>query len=372
MDDWDWSDYEDAFGIGSNEPDLVTNPWWTFAEPDADGGMGVQYGGIDVPQSYLDLVEQFESLSPEQSNDYFAYALSLPEDLSDEEYTRLMNERFDTYGTTPDHAGAATGGGETPDHAGAATGSGSGETPDHAGAATDPGTTPDHAGAATGSQQTGNQQTGNQQTGNQQSSNTQPKPAPTGLGKILADAGLLKDGKVNPLVGLGLSALTRKLGGSSAQSRPVGYQGGIPNYVATRSQIAPTAPVIAGVTPPVATGADRRPGSGGRSYFTDVQYAPKPVTAAGGGLMGMARGRYLAGHTDGMADKIPANIDGRQEARLSHGEFVVPADVVSHLGNGNSEAGAKQLYSMMDRIRKARTGTTQQGRQINPNKYTPA
>jgi hypothetical protein len=86
----------------------------------------------------------------------------------------------------------------------------------------------------------------------------------------------------------------------------------------------------------------------------------------------MARGRYLAGGTDGMADKIPANIDGKQEARLSHGEFVIPADVVSHLGNGNSEAGAQQLYGMMDRIRKARTGTTKQGRQINPNKFLPA
>ena len=73
-----------------------------------------------------------------------------------------------------------------------------------------------------------------------------------------------------------------------------------------------------------------------------------------------------------MADRVPASIDGVQEARLSDGEFVVPADVVSHLGNGNSNAGAKQLYDMMDRIRMARTGTERQGKQINPNKYTPA
>jgi hypothetical protein len=65
----------------------------------------------------------------------------------------------------------------------------------------------------------------------------------------------------------------------------------------------------------------------------------------------------------------PANIEGKQPARLSHGEFVVPADVVSHLGTGNSEAGAERLYSMMDRIRKARTGTTKQGKQINPDKF---
>jgi hypothetical protein len=97
-----------------------------------------------------------------------------------------------------------------------------------------------------------------------------------------------------------------------------------------------------------------------------------PITAARGGLMNLARGRYLNGDSDGMADKIPATIEDKQPARLSHGEFVVPADVVSHLGNGNSEAGAQRLYSMMDKIRKARTGTTKQGKQINPNKYLPA
>jgi hypothetical protein len=73
-----------------------------------------------------------------------------------------------------------------------------------------------------------------------------------------------------------------------------------------------------------------------------------------------------------MADKIKTNIDGKQPARLSHGEFVIPADVVSHLGNGNSDAGADVLYDMMAKIRKARTGTTKQGKQINPRKYTPA
>jgi hypothetical protein len=98
---------------------------------------------------------------------------------------------------------------------------------------------------------------------------------------------------------------------------------------------------------------------------------PNVITAAQGGLMNLAKGRYLNGSTDGMADKIPANIEGTQPAALSHGEFVIPADVVSHLGNGNSEAGAQRLYDMMDRIRKARTGTTKQGKQINPNKLMP-
>jgi hypothetical protein len=72
-----------------------------------------------------------------------------------------------------------------------------------------------------------------------------------------------------------------------------------------------------------------------------------------------------------MQDRIPSNIDGVQPAKLSHGEFVIPADVVSHLGNGNSDAGAKVLYKMMDRVRHARTGNKKQGKQINPEKFTP-
>ena len=84
---------------------------------------------------------------------------------------------------------------------------------------------------------------------------------------------------------------------------------------------------------------------------------------------GNVNGYYLGGATDGMADQIPAAIDNRQPAALSDGEFVIPADVVSHLGNGNSNAGATELYGMMDKIRKARTGNTNQGREINPNKF---
>jgi hypothetical protein len=101
-----------------------------------------------------------------------------------------------------------------------------------------------------------------------------------------------------------------------------------------------------------------------------VQEAMGQYGYAQGGLASVApQGMYLGGPTDGMADQIPATIDNRQPAALSDGEFVLPADVVSHLGNGNSDAGAKQLYGMMDRIRKARTGSTEQGKQINPNKF---
>lgn len=100
---------------------------------------------------------------------------------------------------------------------------------------------------------------------------------------------------------------------------------------------------------------------------TETVDTEEVVGAAKGGLMGM----YLGGATDGMADTVPARIEGGQEARLSDGEFVLPADVVSHLGNGNSDAGAKVLHGMMNKIRKARTGTTQQGKRINPNELIP-
>lgn len=96
-----------------------------------------------------------------------------------------------------------------------------------------------------------------------------------------------------------------------------------------------------------------------------------PRYAAGGLASLPGKGYYLGGTTDGMADQVPAQIDGRQPAALSDGEFVIPADVVSHLGNGNSDAGAKQLHSMMDRVRQERTGSTKQGKQINPASFMP-
>ena len=149
-------------------------------------------------------------------------------------------------------------------------------------------------------------------------------------------------GKDNALLMALLGGLMGLLGRGSGRPSSPGYQGGIPRYT-----------------------AQRRPGTGTRL-----------IRAAGGGLMDLAAGgrpaRYLRGGTDGMADKIKTSIDGKQPARLSHGEFVIPADVVSHLGNGNSDAGADVLYDMMAKVRKARTGNTKQGKQINPRKYTPA
>jgi len=95
---------------------------------------------------------------------------------------------------------------------------------------------------------------------------------------------------------------------------------------------------------------------------------------AGGGSLGgySDGGRMLKGPGDGMSDSIPATIGRKQPARLADGEFVVPADVVSHLGNGSTDAGAKKLYSMMDKIRKARTGKKKQAPAVKADRYMPA
>jgi hypothetical protein len=83
-------------------------------------------------------------------------------------------------------------------------------------------------------------------------------------------------------------------------------------------------------------------------------------------------GRMLKGPGDGMSDSIPGVIGGRQPARLADGEFVVPADVVSHMGNGSTDAGAKKLYAMMAKVRKARTGKKKQAPAVNASRFLPA
>ena len=135
------------------------------------------------------------------------------------------------------------------------------------------------------------------------------------------------------------------------------------------------------------------------NYSPDVVVPPRPpyqanysgmAGAAEGGIMSLAGGGYahggkayslgdysdggrlLKGPGDGMSDDIPATIGHKQEDRLADGEFVVPADVVSGLGNGSTDAGAKHLYKMMDKVRHARTGRKTQGKQIEAEKYVPA
>ena len=274
------------------------------------------------------------------------------------------------------------------------------------------------------------------------------------------------------LGGLAGAVLMNQLGLSDPKIDKVGYQGGIPEYQAMRQQV----PVATGIeqidqtvrpmgTPagdvastgrvlPLMYDPNRRPGSGGRRYFTDIEYTPtgrdmgedKAIDSTGiaaaqtrqdqqssdllrrnlsnlaregrarrsgalplmagpmptnsytppqpepeptddpvgqlppdqdgsyarGGITALKKGKYLNGNTDGMADKVPATIEGKQPAALSDGEFVIPADVVSHLGNGNSDAGAKVLEQMMARVRKERTGNKEQGKEITARNMLPA
>lgn len=291
-----------------------------------------------------------------------------------------------------------------------------------------------------------------------------------GIGGRLIDF-FTDGGEGGGLGSLAGAVLMNQLGLSDPKIDKVGYQGGIPDYTAMRRQV----PVATGIeqidqtvrpmgTPagdvtstgrvlPLMYDPNRRPGSGGRRYFTDIEYTPtgrdmgedKAIDSTGiaaaqtrqdqqssdllrrnlsnlareerarrsgalplmagpmptnsytppqpepeptddpvgqlppdqdgsyarGGITALKKGKYLNGNTDGMADKVPATIDGKQPAALSDGEFVIPADVVSHLGNGNSDAGAKVLEQMMARVRKERTGNKEQGKEITARKMLP-
>ena len=184
----------------------------------------------------------------------------------------------------------------------------------------------------------------------------------------------------------GIAALLNRMMGDQ-QQKPVGYQGGIPKFTYERTQtpLAQQRPLSYQFDPTGKVVAKPyRPGQGGISYFTPgkftpagytpktaeeflVRPAPPPPPATGdenkdtisaasggampGGIAMLARGRYLKGNGDGVSDSIPARFAGSgQEARLADGEFVIPARVVSELGNGSSDAGARKLYAMLDRV----------------------
>jgi hypothetical protein len=165
---------------------------------------------------------------------------------------------------------------------------------------------------------------------------------------------------------LALMAMMNKGGGGGSSSNAV-----IPSLQADRKQLP---------YGPASGAAPARPGAGGVNYFSPTTYTKK---AAGGGMMygggGISSlggysdgGRLLRGPGDGVSDSIPATIGGKQPARLATGEFVVPARIVSELGNGSTEAGAKRLYAMMDRVQKARRKTKNVAADTKAHKYLPA
>jgi hypothetical protein len=207
------------------------------------------------------------------------------------------------------------------------------------------------------------------------------------VGQMPEAQGYAKGGSLSDSIDSYQKMLSGKQMEAPAASRDVGiYYDQDPD---TRYQDAFTAAQIrqakvnqrAYVSPPVA----KRPTPMGQLQMASVKPRKqgdsegRDVEAAQGGIMHSSLGGYAAGGNprllrgpgDGMSDNIPATINGRQPARLADGEFVIPADVVSHMGNGSTEAGAKQLHGMMDKVRKARTGNPKQGKNINPKKYMP-
>jgi hypothetical protein len=164
----------------------------------------------------------------------------------------------------------------------------------------------------------------------------------------------------------GSSALAGAVGAKPDPYSPEEYNGPLKRFRLSSDYRGVTPYVEGGITDLATGGYDRQVGE--EPMYTS-NMSSGGISDLGGYSDG---GRMLRGPGDGMSDSIPASIAGKRPARLATEEFVVPADVVSHLGNGSSDAGAKQLYAMMDRVRKARTGRKSQGREISPQKYMAA
>jgi hypothetical protein len=190
----------------------------------------------------------------------------------------------------------------------------------------------------------------------------------TGLGGAAAADIAAKASTMTPMQKLAVASLaTKALSSGSGGSSSAG-----PSATTTTTQAPPQPNISSSTYNPAFTMPNmfNAPQAAPGSYYqpTMYRYAQGGVADLGGYAAG---GKLLKGPGDGMSDSIVANIAGKQPARLADGEFVVPADVVSHLGNGSTDAGAKHLYKMMDRIRQARTGNSKQGKRINPNKFLP-
>ena len=125
---------------------------------------------------------------------------------------------------------------------------------------------------------------------------------------------------------------------------------------------APAQSFIPNISIPAYQTPEQQLGLGGFYDYMNQQMGGYGGYAAGGGVSTLGDysdgGRLLKGPGDGVSDSIPASIGNRQPARLADGEFVVPARIVSEIGNGSTEAGARKLYAMMDRVQKARRKTT--------------
>ena len=230
---------------------------------------------------------------------------------------------------------------------------------------------------------------------------------------VATSSGAVESGLVNTDVAKPFDALDPNAKSYLAATPPT-----VPSAAATQTAAAPTSNKILGMSPSTALiggtmlaglsegekerdmyeeemrrrreEEERRKRLGMESFERGNQPVnTSTLYGAGGGLVALARGgmtymeaggttgptgepRMVAGTGDGMSDSVPATIEGVQEARLANDEFVIPADVVADIGNGSSSAGAKKLYDMMDRIREARHGTTEQPPEIKAEQYMPA
>lgn len=199
---------------------------------------------------------------------------------------------------------------------------------------------------------------------------------------------------------MGLAALLNKA--TQQKPDPVGYQYGIPRYTAARQQ-TPVAQQRPTTTTPEGRTVPYRPGQGGITYFTPMQYsyagyeprkaeeflqrpagapaapAPNPATnpetiqaAAGGSMPGgiamLAKGRHIRGAGDGVSDSVTAKFaDSGRPALLSDGEFVIPARIVAEVGNGSNDAGAEKFYAFLDRV-EARAKAAKRGKPSGADK----
>jgi hypothetical protein len=197
--------------------------------------------------------------------------------------------------------------------------------------------------------------------------NLEVPTATTGfIGKLVQQ---LKDGLLDRPVwmaqnNVSYEQLAASLGISVAEAKK--------RYPVNKASDAPATPE----TPVVDTSG----GANGGLMPDDLRYNMGGITTLAGGGLGTLGGysdggRLLRGPGDGVSDSIPASIGDKQPARLADGEFVVPARIVSELGNGSTEAGARKLYQMMDRVQKARGKTTGKGKvaaNSRSDKYLPA
>jgi len=177
------------------------------------------------------------------------------------------------------------------------------------------------------------------------------------------------------------SEKAKKASGGIASSYAIG--GPVETMAAMNSVGANTGYPMAGInTPMYANPMMQRPeavnvispsgDAGVGAYSGEPKYAGGGIADLGGYSDG---GRLLKGPGDGVSDSIPAVIGQRQPARLADGEFVVPARIVSEIGNGSTEAGARKLYSMMDRVQNARRktiGKNKVAKDTKADKYLPA